>query len=72
MQEKIETIKQGFCEKHQMKKYFFDTDCQLDLCPDCYIENHIGHKKNFLVKEFVNTKAKIITQIEVTEKEIER
>ena len=35
------------CEKHDLVKLYFcmDQGCQVELCPDCFIEGHAGHKK---------------------------
>ena len=35
------------CKKHNCEKIYFceHPSCEVDVCPDCYIESHLGHKK---------------------------
>ena len=39
--------KEQTCELHKLEKsyYCMNERCKLILCPECYIEGHIGHKR---------------------------
>ena len=60
-----ENLKQDFCQKHETEKFYFCITCQKSLCPDCYIERHLGHKKNHIKKEYADVKRKIQNELEV-------
>ena len=49
------------CEKHNLEKIHFcmDEGCKKALCSDCFIEEHIGHKKRRVAEVYLESKKKI-------------
>ena len=41
-----------------------DEACRLSLCPDCFIEGHIGHKKGRVKEIYENTKLTVNAALE--------
>ena len=45
------------CKKHKdMDKCYLCEPCKRNICPECYIEEHLGHKKVPLVEKFEQVK----------------
>ena len=51
--------RKDYCEKHDMSHAYFDTQCNVSLCPDCYIDSHLGHKKTHLRDAFAAAEKKV-------------
>ena len=49
---------------HDMKLCYFCLDCDQSLCPDCYIEDHLGHSKRRLKDVFAEKKSLIKESLE--------
>ena len=59
-----EMKREGSCKMHDMKLFYFCLDCDQSLCPDCYIEDHLGHSKRRLKDVFAEKKSLIKESLE--------
>ena len=44
---------------HALDHVFYCVGCKVSLCPDCYIEEHMGHPKKRLEDVYGATKKRI-------------
>ena len=56
MIKEIKLAKHITCELHKLDKVYFCVKCSEALCPDCYMDNHIGHKRKNLKQEYEERK----------------
>ena len=57
------------CEIHDLEKsnYCMDANCKMPLCPECYIEGHIGHKRLRMKELYEDSKLTINAALESLE-----
>ena len=60
------------CRLHNLDKCYFcmNEGCMKALCPDCFIEDHIGHKKTNFRTVFSEGKQKVSAAIEIIDEKI--
>ena len=60
------------CMLHGLEKYYFCTNkgCQKALCPDCFIEDHIGHSKKPIQTVYIEGKQEVVAVIETIDEKI--
>ena len=60
------------CEAHGEEKswYCSEAKCRFSLCPDCFLEGHLGHKKVKAKEFYTKCKEQVIDQLEPIEKRI--
>ena len=51
--------KHRFCVKHDCALFYFCIPCKASTCPECYIEDHTGHKKKRIDTAYAAAKSKI-------------
>ena len=49
---------------HDMRLCYFCLDCDQSLCPDCYMEDHLGHSKRRLKDVFADKQSLIKESLE--------
>ena len=49
------------CLIHELEKsnYCMDANCNMPLCPECYIESHIGHKRGRIIDVYEDSKLRV-------------
>ena len=47
------------CLKHDLEQIYFCETCQSVICPECLIEEHMGHKRRILKEVYEERKNEI-------------
>ena len=60
------------CRAHGLDKCYFcmNADCMKALCPDCFIEDHIGHTRKHLNTFYKEGKQKVADALEIIDVKI--
>ena len=56
MIKEVKLAKHITCKLHELDKVYFCVTCSEVLCPDCFIDNHIGHERKNLKKVYEERK----------------
>ena len=60
------------CRQHDLDKIWFcmTEGCLKAICPECYIEGHIGHKKILVKTAYQNGKLEVAEAMETLDSKI--
>ena len=60
------------CGQHYLDKTWFcmTQGCLKAICPECYVEGHIGHKKILVKKAYQKSKLKVAEAMETLDSKI--
>ena len=73
VEESNQEVSHELCQIHSFEKSYFcmESGCKVALCPDCYIEGHMGHKKRRVKSMFDECISEIDKAIEPHKKAVE-
>ena len=73
IEEMIREMKQAkhmTCQVHELDKVLYCMTCREAYCPECFMDNHIGHERKNLQKVYQEKKQSLLAAFEPIEKKI--